>query len=273
MKIQSVHSIAYSATGTTECAIRTLTDALSEFLRLPVEHYGFTSPQERESVQIFSAETLTVVGSPTYAGKLPNKILPDFQSKLIGNGTLAVPVVLFGNRSFDNALAELCAVLKGNGFHIVAAAALVGRHAFSDRLGTGRPNADDLRQIRVFASGIAGKIRAAADIPASVQVPGDPDAPYYVPKGLDGQPVNFLKAKPKTHSNICTQCGLCAQICPMGAIDAADAAHTPGICIKCQRCVRTCPVQAKFFDDPDFLSHVAMLEQTYSEPKENLFLL
>ena len=40
-------------------------------------------------------------------------------------------------------------------------------------------------------------------------------------------------------------------------------------CIKCQRCVRKCTKHAKYFDDPAFLSHVAMLEQNFTEPKEN----
>ena len=36
-----------------------------------------------------------------------------------------------------------------------------------------------------------------------------------------------------------------------------------------QRCVRKCTKHAKYFDDPAFLSHVAMLEQNFTEPKEN----
>ena len=46
-------------------------------------------------------------------------------------------------------------------------------------------------------------------------------------------------------------------------------AEVPGTCIKCQRCVRKCTKHAKYFDDPAFLSHVAMLEQNFTEPKEN----
>ena len=48
----------------------------------------------------------------------------------------------------------------------------------------------------------------------------------------------------------------------MGAIDPRDVFRVPGTCIKCQCCVRKCTRHAKYFDDPAFLSHVAMLEQT-----------
>ena len=104
---------------------------------------------------------------------------------------------------------------------------------------------------------------------ARPNVPGDAAAPYYVPKGTDGQPVKFLKAKPQTDLGKCTDCGACARLCPMGAINPSNVAEVPGTCIKCQRCVHKCTKHAKYFDDPAFLSHVAMLEQNFTEPKEN----
>ena len=90
-----------------------------------------------------------------------------------------------------------------------------------------------------------------------------------MPKGVDGQPVKFLKAKPKTDLSKCTNCGACARLCPMGAIDPKDVSSVPGTCIKCQRCVRKCTKGAKYFDDEAFLSHVKMLEQNFAEPREN----
>ncbi len=41
-----------------------------------------------------------------------------------------MPVVTFGNRSFDNSLAELCASLENAGFHTIAAGAFACQHAF-----------------------------------------------------------------------------------------------------------------------------------------------
>ncbi|MEW3584266.1 ferredoxin, partial [[Clostridium] symbiosum] len=37
---------------------------------------------------------------------------------------------------------------------------------------------------------------------------------------------------------------------------------------KCQACVKKCPTNAKYFDDPAFLSHIAMLEQNYTRRAE-----
>ena len=96
-----------------------------------------------------------------------------------------------------------------------------------------------------------------------------PPGPYYRPLRMDGEPAVFLKAKPKTDAGKCTNCGMCARVCSMGSIDSEDTSKVPGICIKCQACVARCPVGAKYFDDPDFLSHREMLETHYTEEKPN----
>lgn len=269
MRIQQVWGVFWSATGNTRRVVETAAESLAGALGCPCGMVDLTLPAARQTVRAFGPEDLVVVGSPTYAGKLPNKILPEFQTKLAGGGALAVAVVTFGNRSFDHALAELCATLEAGGFHTVAGAAFVGRHAFTDALAEGRPDEADLAQVRAFAGQAAEKVCALQAPSAPVAVEGDPAAPYYVPRGTDGKPTKFLKAKPLTDPERCSGCGVCAQVCPMGAIDPADVFRVPGTCIKCQACVRQCARQAKYFADPAFLSHVAMLEQNFTARKEN----
>lgn len=269
MKIEKVWALSFSAAGATDKVVVTLAEELAAKLSVPMERIGFTRPAERAVERNFAPTDLAIVGTPTYAGNIPNKILPDFQSKLHGNDALSVAVVTFGNRSYDNSLAELCAVLKADGFRTVAAGAFVCRHAFTDELAYGRPGWSDLFEVKNFAKSIADKVNAITENVASVEVPGQADAPYYVPKGTDGEPAKFLKAKPKTTLSRCNGCGACVRNCPMGAIDPKDPSNVPGTCIKCHACVRKCTKRAKYFDDPAFLSHVAMLEQNYAEPKEN----
>ena len=107
----------------------------------------------------------------------------------------------------------------------------------------------------------------------AVTVDGDADAPYYRPLGLDGEPKNFLKAKPQTDRSKCTGCGVCAALCPMGSISREDPAEVTGVCIKCHACVRNCPTGAKYFDDEAFLSHKAMLERDYTRRAEDKLFL
>ena len=96
--------------------------------------------------------------------------------------------------------------------------------------------------------------------------------PYYTPLRADGAPAKFLKAKPLTRWEKCSHCGACARACPLGSIDR-ETMEAVGLCIKCQACVRRCTVHAKYFEDPDFLSHVAMLEENYTRRAENLLLI
>ncbi len=273
MELRKMTALCFSATGVTDKVVRILAEALGAEMGLFPSFRGFTKPAERMETLEFGSEDILVVGSPTYAGRMPNKIVPDYQAKLRGNGALAVAVVTFGNRAFDNSLAELCAVLEENGFCTIAAGAFPGRHAFTDALGEGRPDWNDKRAIQAFAGEIAEKIRALRGTPLPVKVPGNPASPYYIPKGLDGEPVKFLKAKPRTDVSKCCNCGVCARACPMGAICPDNVAEVPGTCIKCQSCVRKCTHHAKYFDDTAFLSHVAMLEKNFQTPKEiELFL-
>ena len=268
MELEKITAVYFSATGVTEKVVRTLAESLAEALSLPLSCRSFTRPAERAEPLEFGRGELAVVGTPTYAGKTPNKLLPDLRTKLRGDQTPAVPVVTFGNRAFDNSLAELCAVLEADGFCAVGAGAFPGRHAFTDALGAGRPDWNDRRAIQDFAKGIAEKLRGLQGPFSPVEVPGDPEAPYYVPKGLDGEPVKFLKAKPQTDLGKCCSCGVCARACPMGAINPTNVVEVPGTCIKCHACVRKCTHHAKYFDDPAFLSHVAMLEKNFQEPKD-----
>ena len=269
MEVKRICAAYWSATGNTDKTVNTIAEALAKKLDVPLERRNFTRPSDRAQPLAFEAGDLVVFGMPTYAGKLPNKMLPYVQEQVQGHGALAAAVVTFGNRAYDNSLAELCASLEADGFHTVAGAAFACCHAFTDALGDGRPDWDDRRQMEAFAARIADKVAGLTDIPAPVCVPGDAAAPYYVPKGTDGQPAKVLKAKPQTDLGKCTDCGACARLCPMGAINPSNVAEVPGTCIKCQCCVRKCTKHAKYFDDPAFLSHVAMLEQTFAEPKEN----
>lgn len=286
MMIRKIWAVSFSPTGGTSRIVRLLADEMGERLHIPVEEIAYTLPAEREKVYTFAADELLILGTPVYAGRIPNKILPDVDRSFEGNGTLAVAVSVFGNRNYDDGLMELALLLENHGFCVAAAAAAAARHAFSDDIGAGRPDKQDEKELRVFARKAAEKIRefsgeekivsgnkAACGVSA-LQITGhNPVGPYYTPLRADGQPAKFLKAKPVTDENLCNRCGTCAQVCPMGSISREDLSVVNGICIKCQACIRSCPAQAKHFEDEDFLSHVEMLREHYTRRAANAFFL
>ena len=270
MRLKKLFVLYFSPTGGTEKIARLAAGELAAKLGLPQEFISFTPPEGRQREYRFGPEDLLVMASPVYAGRLPNKLMPEYKAKIFGEETPALPICVFGNRSPDEALRELVLLLEGNGFRMAGAAAFAGRHAFSDRVGTGRPNGADQEQIRDFAARAAEKLAGEALPP--LELDRGEIGPYYTPLREDGTPAKFLKAKPLTDGDRCVRCGLCAQACPLGSIDR-ETMEAVGLCIKCQACVRRCPTGAKHFEDPDFLSHVAMLEQNYARRAENQIFL
>ena len=107
MEVKRICAAYWSATGNTDKTVNTIAETLAEKLGVPLERRNFTRPSDRAEDLSFTGRDLVVFGMPTYAGKLPNKMLPYVQQQIHGNGALAVGVVTFGNRSYDNSLAEL----------------------------------------------------------------------------------------------------------------------------------------------------------------------
>ena len=266
-----VCAVFFSPTGTTRTVVSLLARTLAAELSAPLESYDFTLPAPRERIPPSGPLDVTVVGLPVYAGRLPNVLLP-YLEQWEGRGALAVPVVLFGNRNFDDALIELRDLLEQRGYHTLAGAAFVGEHAFSRTLAAGRPDSADLDQAQRFARAVADKLRAGP-FPTPAHVAGrQPVGPYYQPRDQAGAPIDIRKVKP-TVDDRCDHCGRCAALCPMGSIDPSDVTHYTGICIKCGACIKGCPRGARGYDDPGYLYHKQELELGYARPAPiSLFL-
>lgn len=271
MKLEKIWAVYFSGTGTTRRTVERIAGGIASRLNLPAESVDFSRPAVRQETLCFGEKDLVVFGTPVYAGRVPNVLLPFLRERIMGGGALAVPVVLFGNRNYDDALIELRNILTADGMHPIAAGAFVGEHSFSRVLGADRPNAEDEALMDEFAARVAELAAGLDAAPVkSVAVRGrEPLRPYYTPRDRAGNPINILKVKPKTDMSRCGGCGLCAELCPMGSIDPADVSAVRGICIKCCACVKGCPTGAKFFDDAGYLYHQHELEAQYARPAEN----
>lgn len=275
MNIRKVWGIFFSPTGTTERVVESIAREVADSFSIPWEMIDLTLPESRKITRQFQPNELVILGTPIYAGRVPNVIVNELKSNLSGNGALGVAVVVFGNRNFDDGLIELRDILSQNNFQVVAGGAFVGEHSFSRVLAAGRPDEADIKTAVDFASRIATKCKEI--LPEDMIIPVSVEGQklyrnHYVPKSKAGEPVDLRKVKPRTKEN-CIDCKICAQACPMGSINPDNVSEVPGICIKCGACVKKCPVDAKYFDDPGFLYHKKELEEDFerrAEPK--LFL-
>ena len=270
MRVKKISALYFSATGTTETAVKAVAAAAAAVLDCPWQAVSFTLPAQRQEKLAFQPEELVIVGTPVYAGRVPNVLLPFLTGMLAGNGALAVPVVLYGNRNYDDALMELRNILAQNGFACVAGAAFVGEHAFSRVLAAGRPDGEDRVLMEGFGQALGRKVKRLSAAPREpVAVGGcEPIRPYYQPRDREGNFINILKVKPVTDTDKCNGCGACAERCPMGSIRADDVARVAGICIKCCACVKGCPTGAKYFTDEGYLYHRHELEEMYARRGE-----
>ena len=99
MSIAAVHAVYFSGTGTTEKTVRRIARHLADKLGVRYTEYSYTLPEVRKKELTIPAGDLAVVGCPTYAGRVPNLLMPYLRDMVRGAGALAVPVVLFGNRN------------------------------------------------------------------------------------------------------------------------------------------------------------------------------
>jgi ferredoxin/flavodoxin len=269
LKVHTVWAAYFSATGTTKNVVTTIAKRIAQQTGVPMKQFDFTLPSARSQVKAFSEGDLVIFGTPVYAGRVPN-LLIKYIATVEGHGAMGVPVVLYGNRSFDDALMELRNTMEDGGFRTVAGGAFIGEHSFSNTMAAGRPDRSDRTIAKGFADQIVwktAKIESFADhVPVFVKG-HDPIRPYFRPTDQDGNFIDIRKVKPET-SDACTDCKWCANHCPMGSIPFDHVKETTGICIKCNACVKGCPVNAKFFTDPKYLYHSQDIVARYSHPRK-----
>ena len=129
LKIEGLTAAYFSPTGNARKLCLAMASALCDstsLARLRPTYLDLTPAAARREHYTFGPGELLLLALPVYAGRLPNKIVPDLKTCLYSDGAWAIPLVTYGNRDFGDALSELCLLLREAGFQLPAAAALVG---------------------------------------------------------------------------------------------------------------------------------------------------
>ena len=176
---------------------------------------------------VINEEDQVLIAMPSFGGRAPAVAIQRLK-QITGNGAKCTLVCVYGNRAYEDTLVEMEGAAKVCGFRVVAAVAAVAEHSILPQYATGRPDASDEKQLADFAAKIAGKDGEITSLPGN--------RPYKKSGGAG------LVPKPTKN---CVKCGLCAEKCPVQAIDPANFAADAKKCIGCMRCFKQCPGSAR----------------------------
>lgn len=261
MNAKAVTLLFFSPTATT----KTILEKIAQGMGKPVaETLDITRPETRDLPAPDFTDQVLLVGAPVYAGRIP-QVAADYFKTLKSSRVPAVPIVLYGNREFEDALLELKDILDQGGFSPVAAGAFIGEHSFSTeefRIATGRPDSQDLDQAFGFGQKISALLESTGnleDLPA-LEVPGN--FPYREKKKMG--PIEFIEV-----SDTCDECSTCLAVCPVNAIDKENGYATlDEICIHCCACIKVCPRGARTMKEGPIKDITRWLFDHYTQRKE-----
>ena len=218
----------FSPTGGT----KKVADSLTGMLADEVVQVDLTDSNCDFSVNVLAQEDIAVIAVPSYGGRVP-AVAVERLASVQGNGACAILVCVYGNRAYEDTLVELQDTAKQAGFRVCGAVAAVAEHSIARQFAAGRPDEQDIHQLETYAKQIREKL-AAGDFTESA-IPGN--RPYKKTGGVGMTP----KA-----TRACTQCGVCARVCPVQAIHTDNPKEVEEkACISCMRCVSVCPHSAR----------------------------
>lgn len=200
-------------------------------------------------------EDMVLIAMPSFGGRAPAVAIERLK-QITGNGAQCTLVCVYGNRAYEDILVEMEDAAKECGFQVIAAIAAVAEHSIMPQYASNRPDVSDEKQLVDFADRIAEKDGEVASIPGN--------RPYKKSGGAG--------LVPKSNKD-CVKCGMCAERCPVQAIDPADFGTDAHKCISCMRCVSQCPHSARKVNGAMVSVAALAIKKACSVRKENeLFL-
>lgn len=226
--MKKVNNIYFSPTFSTKKVVETVGNTISD----NTFNLDLSNKDDDYSKYEFSENEICIIGVPSFGGRVPLTARERI-SKLKGNNTPCIIIATYGNRAYEDTLIELKDILSSEGFKVFAAMSIVCEHSIMNEFAKGRPNEEDINEIKDYAIKIKEKIES--NNMEEIEVPGN--NPY--------KKYGAIPMVPKADKN-CIKCGKCADECPVGAIDFNEPDKTDkDKCISCMRCINVCEYNAR----------------------------
>ena len=187
---------------------------------------------------------MAIIGAPVYVGRIPDVFIKRFNELDLAE-TVCIPVVVYGNREFEDALLELKDLIVQKGGTILGAGVFIGEHSLSTEdtpIAHDRPDKEDLKAARQFGRKLQ---ESGTSRRRTIQIPGN--HPY---REVPPKPEVLIK----TNKDKCTLCRTCIDVCPVAAIPQDNPLTTDKAkCLRCCACIKSCPENAREVTDPTSL--------------------
>ncbi len=267
----TLRTVTFSPTGTTAKIVSAIVSGIMDTIKC--ESIICDTTCRPAETFVAGPDDITVIAAPVYGGKMA-PIAKTRLTAIKGLDSPCVLVAVYGNRAFENALNDMADFATSLGFMPVAAGAFIGEHSYSSPatpIAVGRPDADDIETAREFGRNIGRHLFAGTLARIDTTLLHDRPSPEesllnfrnFVAGYQKQQAVTPRKFLPEVNTALCSQCGQCIDICPVGAIGDDCLSVDGSKCIKCCACVKRCPANARSLHSP----FAPILSQNFDTPK------
>lgn len=250
----STYNVFFSPTGGTKKVADVVCNVINE------NHKNIDLSKNADKI-VFDKNDVCVVSVPSFGGRVPALAIENLKN-ITANGAKAILVCVYGNRVWDDTLSELQDVAESIGFVVVGGVVAVAEHSIFRQFATGRPDNQDVDELKQFAQQIKQKLDAGNF--EKIVLPGS-HGEYKVYNGSSFKP---------TANESCVLCGLCSDKCPAGAIPYENPTETDvQKCISCMRCISICPVKARGLDEAVVNAVAQKMAPAFEGRKKNYLFL
>jgi ferredoxin len=253
----------FSATQNTAKIAHLIKNKLVE-LNSEVKEYNITGKDDREKHIDLQKYDAVLFGFPIYALRIPKPVrewLPDIN----GMDKKCGMFFTYGGVTRGIAHYETKKLLEKQNFKVVASADFPMSHTYNLggwNLNPNRPNERDIKIARSFAEILYKRFSANKDFVFNIPKPDVDKREIKTSKNLNKHGV----PPPIFQKENCTQCQICENVCPTGAIDIHKGAINMKLCLHCFRCIINCPEDA--LKAPDLSQQFRVFKEMNNLSKE-----
>lgn len=201
---------------------------------------------------------LLVFASPTYSHHAP-AVFMEFLNGLPEAEKDAHAAILstYGGVSSGILIYEIAEIIYKKGYRLAGAIKVLSEHSLMFQgkkpLHPGKPDAEDLEAVKEFGKRLGEKRSATAHLSPEKDdqiLPSNYMDKPGVLRFLDERFIHMdslvlCMPRPKLNQKLCTSCGTCVKMCPVGNIELnGEYPVRKDNCIWCYNCVRFCPKEA-----------------------------